>query len=1112
MAKLGPRECTSDNLTVTVETILKDKKSILREEQTAFECHQTRPSPSLQATNDPILTPQHPDKPHIYRAQVCYSECVSPLGKKDCHSVCWENSNQRHAGQNLSHDDYTALFSGNNHPLNLTVHRTVNSTTHNIMHNWHQQVSSVNTLPNNCIQRRMPIDQITFRPSVPHQAGLRNGSSKNCTSTYKLNVKFPSQPAVNVQSNVLNANKTKNESVPLKKRKQYFVTVTEDNNPGYEKEDKRVSLDKSYFKHKSDSGIRHVNSQFGNCHIGTSVGSTQPYQKMYISQKAIAVVAPLAPEAVERDKSSEKNTKVNEGGLKTRYVAEKPYHEHPLQSRTNEHGSESCSTSCSVAQAHYRTAEMPTQSIPDSSEPEDPVQTNELSRQGQSLYSVPVGSISMTHESMQSSNMDKQCSVCFLCEDVTTTNQSNDCSENAMDTAADKWSLKRLHKLVIDLERRQRTTHKEVPFTDLSSEIVRLFWNGDYQQLCDTARSDHYVNIMKEAVLYRGKENPVILQECSKEKFNRGAEDIHNSKQNPVLPTVESSLLILSKELSDSNKKRGDLSCLMNTADVAGDKTVKGGEIKKTKAFKAASGTGTFSQAQSQLLPVHEENSKRVVGDRVLTDPAKQMSASELNEVKTRHKDVPGEMKKMDQAIAKPRDCMPEDEAHTYTRVKPAENTGRHTSTPLEKYCCLNKWIQVLGYACDMCCTCERNSSKEVIEEMSMTGENMAPSPTPGDGSMDELEIVEVISDYENVRKIANAISDQQLDKPLRKRGPHAARKKEKQRTYEACRKQRTEADLIPNFSHDVSQMDLSLPTHGLHINEKGKKTTTPVVQKEERMVNLVLYGSSGMTHNRTAAMNSLAKKRLFGIRSYDGEHFPPAMLNVRVSPCLTDVNSNKRQTAKQHVLKSWRNSLVTTKMFTGRKRSKKLKCQQGIESQTEAAGTSGIEMSTFPADQQSNPAGQSRIKRHSKRRGQIKKRILDSVHFSSGQNIHKRKTTGSSCELPCTMKRRKPESHTGLALDFSVLPKSFSFMDARTSMDVHPSSDTDYVLGQKTIAEKPKNGTMGKTGVWCVSPKKKGHLKSILASEATSTFQEFKRKYEEKKQILHPKAAENKK
>ncbi|XP_017569177.2 uncharacterized protein si:ch211-106e7.2 isoform X1 [Pygocentrus nattereri] len=497
-----------------------------------------------------------------------------------------------------------------------------------------------------------------------------------------------------------------------------------------------------------------------------------------------------------------------------------------------------------------------------------------------------------------------------------------------------------------------------------------------------------------------------------------------------------------------------------------------------------------------------------------------------------------------DQVIVKLCDQMSEDEEHMDAKISPAENNA---TGELQKYCCFPKWFQVLGYTTDLVCMCEKKelSFGNVIKETSLTGKNVPMSPILGDASMDE--IVDVITDYEDVLKIAKQISEQLTDKPLKESGPDAFKKKEKHCRYNAYQKKRTchsprgqissKASLISDLGSDALQKGLALPltftdNANLQSDENGKETTTTEFQKETKIVNLALYGSSELRHDRSPMTNSCVKR-------FSDEHFPPATINVRVSPCLNNyANSNKSQTVKQRILKSWRSSHVPMKMFIDN-RLKKLNSARRTESKSDAESTSRIktgaysrasdamrtllshqgdkqthdlksvrEKTVHKANRHKNAGSQSKDKSRSTKKDKTKKQkrklTLASINPNTRQKANG-KSIQSSHELPHASSKSEQESHRDLKLDFKVLPESFNFTNGNTRMEADQSASTKCGLNVK-----PRNlkKTLGNPGAWCVSPRRKGHLKSTLASDVSvslCTFQEFKRRYDEKKQRLLP-------
>ncbi|KAL6474367.1 hypothetical protein MHYP_G00179280 [Metynnis hypsauchen] len=752
--------------------------------------------------------------------------------------------------------------------------------------------------------------------------------------------------------------------------------------------------------------------------------------------------------------------------------------------------------------------------VSQSSEREGPVTAKELSNQSGSLNSLPLGSIHVERkESVQSSHIKDQSiavDTAINKSDGTETRMDPESTNRWSSVPVTKWSLQKLQALVINSEQTQKKSQKEIPLKECLTTIINLYWGGDYRNLCEAVRSDIYT-IMKEVKLHCGTKDSVILQEIPKEKFDQLTEHFHILKHDSAPPEEIPSSFSNLNEKVDDDKEYGHSSSLMTFHSapkvgvevVEGQKNMQVGEDENGKASnEAPSGTMPFLLGQSQpLLTVHEKNSNNV-GDGALIDymnpvrtdlktkwtgsiretigqkepflskpstetadnceivtvscdaigePSKleEENHSPRNEVpllvslnkqspavsddsvqvkpedrlqlpaadKTpplddcgnssdssdpfafiKLKVLSSEMAKKiaacesheeaesiqtdvsvqtitensDQVIVELCDQMSEDDEHMDTKISPAEN---NTTGELQKYCCLPKWFQVLGYTTDLVCKCEKKeefasgndfSCKDVMKETSLTGKNVPMSPILGDASMDEIEIVDVITDYEDVLKIAKRISEQLTDKPLKESGSDAF-KKEKHCGHNAYQKKRTchspcgqissKANLISDLGSDALQKGLALPltftdNANLQSDGNGKETTTTEFQKETKIVNLALYGSSELRHNS------------------------------------------------------------------------------------------------------------------------------------------------------------KQESHRDLKLDFKVLPESFNFTNGNTRMEADQSASTKCDMPGLNVEARTLKKTLGNPGAWCVSPRRKRHLKSTLASDVSvslCTFQEFKRRYEEKKQRLLP-------
>ncbi|XP_027029124.2 uncharacterized protein si:ch211-106e7.2 [Tachysurus fulvidraco] len=413
----------------------------------------------------------------------------------------------------------------------------------------------------------------------------------------------------------------------------------------------------------------------------------------------------------------------------------------------------------------------------------------------------------------------------------------------------------------------------------------------------------------------------------------------------------------------------------------------------------------------------------------------------------------------------------------------------------LEKYCCLPKWLQVLGYRNEGLCKCEKRSelsnradasgegvkevnadqnrypfnkacklndtdicelrdSKQAKNDKNGQKNSSVTSPVVDDGSMDELEIVEVITNFKDVVKLAHAMSEQVKEMPLLTRTSHES----------------------------TSRRD----------HHKECKTG-------ETLRNLVLFGTSNVRHGKNM--------------SSDKMHLPPETVNIRIdSVCNENPNSSKSpksHTSKQQVWNSWKKAHVfsATTPYRRSKRQKQTKAPASKSDENTSCLTS--------ADKQKNTNGdQSKKKSRKKisltRQDQIRKlkrnKMLASINLKKRRNYahHGSKHMKSSLDSAQVINPSKKKLNTGLALNFGVLPDSFNMSDDGSSVKANQSASAESSLKDKTVVRIKR--TWGMSGTWCESPKKKqclGSVPTLTNSSKISTFQEFKKKYEEKRQKI---------
>ncbi|KAK3558417.1 hypothetical protein QTP86_018025 [Hemibagrus guttatus] len=739
-----------------------------------------------------------------------------------------------------------------------------------------------------------------------------------------------------------------------------------------------------------------------------------------------------------------------------------------------------------------------------------------------------------------------------------------------------EWSLQRLCSFITQLEQMQRRQQKDVPYDDLFNEMLKLYWNGDYQKLCDAAKSNLYSDIMKEVRLHCQTENPVILQGVSRERLNEIASSFHILEHGSVPPKMgyRSSWLNLSENLYDIPSEHYDLSSLMTLHCKQTKTPDKEAPVKEmenmsepTNEKRKASNkplSGRKKQRKT-LTPEHQKNSERkepvgvtventrsgketegqngtdvknmTVENSVQSEQQNQINQAPLLEsLSTQASDVSDHCAKSrillklltTDTITTPEldindfaDCVSDKKS-----ILPPEKTGEpdveannmnnedapsltdssqvtvesldqdkmcvdmeiksdemSNGIELEKYCCLPKWLQVLGYRNGGLCKCEKMSelshqadaSDKGVKEVNIeknrypfdkpcefTGTDIcelkekrrrkkpSPSPVADDDSMDELEIVDVITNYEDVLKLANAMSEQ--------------------------------ATSHESTSHESASG-----------RDRNKEITTEEFKRRETLINLTLFGN----------LHARQKKNTSGFLSSDKVHLPPETLNVRIgSGCNEQPNSAKSpkrsHTPKQQVWNTWKKTRVPSKISTNRvsKNQNPAKSPESKNDRSEAKYKRAFYLTSAKKQKNTNrdqPKKKSRKKIRLTRQDQIRKlkrnKRLASFNLKKRWNYanHGRQLMKTSFDSTQVINARKNKLNTGLALNFGVLPESFNMSNGSSS-------------------EKANQPASAESRTWSESPKKKQWPKStptLPNSSGISTFQEFKKKYEEKKQRI---------
>lgn len=1065
---VGTSSClsqTSNYIAVPLDTVLKDQKFLSYKGPTALGSGWIRKPPSLQTSNVQILAHrQLNNESYSRQSTLSIHRPTGQIGNDGFTKVIPKDNYPQHKSQRFCLNDRPPEIPATSERV-LLRQCPVQSSSSSFEH---QKASSASTSTNSSQQSHMPLIIVQ----------KTNNLSENFQNSL-----YDQQQCVKITNNL---------------PKDFICQGSFVNVAVISSHAQPITL-------QTSTNERQTNDEL---HQQNACMPKEIYQQKYATQKAIAVVTPLTQTAVVGITLANL-AKEKVGGPETRAVPNKNYHRpyipYICQTTTNESGAKSINDST------FKAKEVPSVQASEIShcvKDDKTVKNNQLSGPSENLPSVSHNSVSVKRREVLQQSPANCSAQLFSEHDATLMSKNPVGSKPTMDPRMDKlsttpvqeWSLQRLHNFITQLEQTQRRQQKDVPNDDVFNEILKLYWNGDYRKLCDTAKSSLYTDIMKEVRLHCPTESSVILQGVSRERLNEIASSFYILEHGYLPPKMgyRSSWLNLSENLNDLPSDHYDLSLLM-TLQCKQIKTPDKEVPVKEMSENISKPTNGKSKASDKALsvrkafpPEHQKNSVRkepvgvnventssgketegqnginvenvTVENRVQSEEQNQTEGKNqaplLELLSTQESDVSDHCKKtrillkllttdidtmpvsdkngsadcvsVKKSILPPEKAeepdveannMSNEDAPSLTdsnqvavesleqdkiRVD-VENKSEEPSngTELEKYCCLPKWLQVLGYRNGGLCKCEKtselshqaNASSKDVKEVNieknrhlfdkaceLTGTELKearnkPSPViANDDSMDELEIVDVITDYEDVLDLANAVSEQVT-------------------------------------SHES-------PTGRDHHQEM----TRAELKTRETLINLTLFGTS---HARQ-------KKNISRFMSSD--KVPPETLNIRIGSgwngCSDSAKGPKSHTPKQQVWNSWKKTHVSSKRSTNTG-SKNQKLAKALESKKHFCLTSANKPENTNRDQSKK---KSREKISLTRKDQIRKlkrnKLLALFNLKKRWNYanHGRKLTKTSFDSTRVINPRKNKLDTGLALNFGVLPESFNISDGSSS------------------------------------------------------------------------------
>ncbi|XP_043084269.1 uncharacterized protein si:ch211-106e7.2 [Puntigrus tetrazona] len=410
----------------------------------------------------------------------------------------------------------------------------------------------------------------------------------------------------------------------------------------------------------------------------------------------------------------------------------------------------------------------------------------------------------------------------------------------------------------------------------------------------------------------------------------------------------------------------------------------------------------------------------------------------------------------------------------------------------LEFYCCLAKWFQSLEYGNGSLCMCQVKAEfkeKEIkIKAHSTSLEVQTEKDSPGDCERVEMDVALERTDN------SEATDDSEYENPLLHDPMNKTQiVKDMTKSEEVCK---TETKISEQKRNDCAT--------NMTLMNKIKQDTPAPDLKDINMVCLALFGS----HSEKGSQLKLTKR----CKETSSCEEPPKTLQVTISSHLKVKNkseSKKRKSVESEVEDA----------ADERKRIQRASLQNLIQRKSlPSLPVSGLCKNGLfstsvrqPLSQSGNVNGDIRLAEGNKRKRRYKQ---TTQQMSMNKCIIRAKTVPSKM-LPLLEDGKKSKYELrnpalmpldkGPALEFKVLPETFNFEDgAELEADTSQSIQNE-MSDQKEKTERMKTGNVPTQGVWSFSTLKKKcslPIQDTHVSGACSLFQEFKKKYQEKKDI----------
>ncbi|XP_016145751.1 uncharacterized protein [Sinocyclocheilus grahami] len=431
--------------------------------------------------------------------------------------------------------------------------------------------------------------------------------------------------------------------------------------------------------------------------------------------------------------------------------------------------------------------------------------------------------------------------------------------------------------------------------------------------------------------------------------------------------------------------------------------------------------------------------------------------------------------------------------------VKPKERKYPSSGgEQLASYCCLAKWFQTLEYGNGSLCMCQKKA--ELREEETKTEahstslEVQAEKDSPGECERVEMDAAALErTDDSEATDDSETTDDSEDENPLLHDPTTDKTKIAKDlSSSEEVSKAETETS-----EQKRNESPTKCATNMTPMNEIEQDTPAPDLKKT-KTVWLALYGSSSEKGNQLKLTKRCKEK--------SSCEEPPKTLQVTVSSHQKVKNNSE---SKKHKCMESEDEDATDRR--ARKRSVSL---QNLVQRTSLPShpVSGLSKTRLSSTSVRKLLCQSAYEKSDVHLAEGNKRKRPNKHTTQQMSMNKYIVRGKTVpskllHSPENVKKSKYELGNpalmpldeGPALEFKVLPETFNFEDGA-------QADTSRKMsGPEEKAKKMKTSHVPTQGVWSFSPLKKKCTQPIQdtdISDSCSLFQEFRKKYQEKKDI----------